>query len=308
MAAFSTPVQQPRMLPKCWGHRGASASHPENTLASFEQAIQDGADGIESDVHVSQDGVLVMFHDPALDRTTDGVGRIAHTDYYGGLDKLRTKEFPQQPIATFHEAMQLISRPENQHVTFNVDIKPENDARRVFALMAGVLADFPNYQTDLAPRIVLGIWHPKFIQPAKEFLPQCYRLCISCGTDLARKHFWGQVDGFSISFASLAAGDGPAFRRDCQQAGYALYVWTVNDRDEMIEASKWQVEAILTDKCSDYLHLRSKMQDDFHAVTKSKRALSSFRKWGNYRIVNSLYIWLEDWRLVQAAGPLAGDA
>lgn len=64
-------------------------------------------------------------HDPALDRTTDGVGRIAHTDYYGGLDKLRTKEFPQQPIATFHEAMQLISRPENQHVTFNVDIKPE---------------------------------------------------------------------------------------------------------------------------------------------------------------------------------------
>ena len=58
------------------GHRGAAGSHPENTLASFAAALEQGAQVLESDIHVSADGVPVLVHDPELDRVTDGKGRV----------------------------------------------------------------------------------------------------------------------------------------------------------------------------------------------------------------------------------------
>lgn len=62
--------------PAVIGHRGSAGSAPENTLASFELAVEQGADILESDVHVTADGVPVLIHDPCVDRTTDGVGRV----------------------------------------------------------------------------------------------------------------------------------------------------------------------------------------------------------------------------------------
>jgi len=58
------------------GHRGNPAEHPENTLTSFRSAIELGVDMIECDVHLSSDGELVVIHDHALDRTTDGTGLV----------------------------------------------------------------------------------------------------------------------------------------------------------------------------------------------------------------------------------------
>jgi glycerophosphoryl diester phosphodiesterase len=66
-------------------HRGAAADAPENTLPAFELALGQGADGIEFDVHFSSDGVPVVIHDPHLERTTSGSGRVR--DY--SIDKLR---------------------------------------------------------------------------------------------------------------------------------------------------------------------------------------------------------------------------
>ena len=59
-------------------HRGASALAPENTIAAFERAVELGADVIELDLHMSQDGELVVIHDDTLDRTTDGSGPVHH--------------------------------------------------------------------------------------------------------------------------------------------------------------------------------------------------------------------------------------
>lgn len=59
------------------GHRGASGRAPENTLRAFELALEEGADAIELDVHVTADGVPVVIHDPTLDRTTNLTGRVA---------------------------------------------------------------------------------------------------------------------------------------------------------------------------------------------------------------------------------------
>src|ERR1700681_4503232 len=58
------------------GHRGAMGHRPENTLASFEHALELGADWIELDVHLTRDGALAVIHDESVDRTTDGHGLV----------------------------------------------------------------------------------------------------------------------------------------------------------------------------------------------------------------------------------------
>ncbi|HEY6828329.1 MAG TPA: glycerophosphodiester phosphodiesterase [Gemmatimonadaceae bacterium] len=57
-------------------HRGASAHFPENTIPSFDRAVELGADAIEFDLRVSRDGEVVIIHDPTVDRTTDGTGAV----------------------------------------------------------------------------------------------------------------------------------------------------------------------------------------------------------------------------------------
>jgi glycerophosphoryl diester phosphodiesterase len=58
------------------GHRGASGEAPENTLAAFRLALEQGADAVELDIHVSADGELIVCHDDTVDRTTNGTGKI----------------------------------------------------------------------------------------------------------------------------------------------------------------------------------------------------------------------------------------
>ncbi|HEU4464788.1 MAG TPA: glycerophosphodiester phosphodiesterase family protein, partial [Gemmatimonadota bacterium] len=63
-------------LPRKFAHRGASGTHPENTMEAFRAAIERGAEGFELDVHRSADGHVVVFHDDMLERTTNGSGPI----------------------------------------------------------------------------------------------------------------------------------------------------------------------------------------------------------------------------------------
>lgn len=63
------------------GHRGNRAFAPENTIESFRQAIDLGADALEFDVHATRDGEIVVFHDPTLERTTDGAGAVSDLDW-----------------------------------------------------------------------------------------------------------------------------------------------------------------------------------------------------------------------------------
>jgi glycerophosphoryl diester phosphodiesterase len=63
--------------PVIFAHRGSSGTYAEHTRAAYLQALADGADGVECDVHLSRDGQLVCIHDTTLDRTTDGSGDVA---------------------------------------------------------------------------------------------------------------------------------------------------------------------------------------------------------------------------------------
>lgn len=100
------------------------------------------------------------------------------------------------------------SQPENQHVKFNVDVKVQNDPDRLFHLMHQIISKQPQWETALAPRILLGLWHPKFLAFAKDRLPYCRRSYIGSSTYIARKYFWADCDAFSMSFGALTTMDG----------------------------------------------------------------------------------------------------
>jgi len=102
-------------------------------------------------------------------------------------------------------------QPENQHVKFNVDVKVQNDPDRLFALMHEIIAAQPNWETTLAPRILLGLWHPRFISFAKARLPYCRRSYIGNSTYIARKYFWNDCDAFSMAFGALTTADGERY-------------------------------------------------------------------------------------------------
>jgi glycerophosphoryl diester phosphodiesterase len=77
------PAELPSLLvpgrtrPYLMAHRGNRVSCPENTLAAFRRAIEEGADILETDLHLTADGAFVCIHDATVDRTTDGSGEVA---------------------------------------------------------------------------------------------------------------------------------------------------------------------------------------------------------------------------------------
>ena len=91
---------------------------------------------------------------------------------------------------------------------FNVDVKVYNEPTRLFTLMDKIISSHPEWQTQLAPRIVLGLWHPKFIEPAKQLLPYCTRSHIGLSPYIAREYFWNGCDAFSMNFDALQTFEG----------------------------------------------------------------------------------------------------
>lgn len=80
-----SPPARPVRQAKVYAHRGSSGLFPEHTRAGYLRALDEGADGIEIDVHLTRDGEVVCFHDPEVDRTSDGTGAVAELT----LDQMR---------------------------------------------------------------------------------------------------------------------------------------------------------------------------------------------------------------------------
>jgi len=90
--------------PQLIAHRGGTADHPENTMVAFRYAIEIGADWLEMDVQRTQDGVLVVFHDETVDRTTDGTGNVKDLT----LEQLRALDAGDgEQVPTFEEVILL---------------------------------------------------------------------------------------------------------------------------------------------------------------------------------------------------------
>jgi glycerophosphoryl diester phosphodiesterase len=98
------------------GHRGASGYAPENTLVSFQKAIELGVDAIEFDVRICKSGEAVVFHDATLNRITNGKGLVKNKTIFE-LEKLKIGN--GQKIQSLEEALNFI----NGRVAVNIEIK-----------------------------------------------------------------------------------------------------------------------------------------------------------------------------------------
>ena len=109
-----------------YAHRGASEYAPENTLMSFYLGVHMGANGIETDVQRTKDGVLVLFHDDTIDRVTDGKGNVC--DYT--LEQLKQftvmKNGKQDKILTLEE---FLVRFGWMDLTFAIELKAKGVAK-----------------------------------------------------------------------------------------------------------------------------------------------------------------------------------
>jgi hypothetical protein len=84
----------------------------------------------------------------------------------------------------------------------------QNDPARLFRLMHKTISSHDDWETLLAPRILLGLWHPCFLPHAKDHLGYCKRSYIGNSVSVARKYFWQECDTFSMSFGSLTSAEG----------------------------------------------------------------------------------------------------
>jgi len=110
-------------MTEIFAHRGASGYAPENTLEAFRLAMEQGADGMELDVHLTKDGEVVVIHDETLDRTSNGHGNVR--DYT--LEELKKFSFHNHmekyqgvQIPTLKEVLNLVK---NSRIKVNIELK-----------------------------------------------------------------------------------------------------------------------------------------------------------------------------------------
>lgn len=233
------------VLPRVIGHRGAAAFAPENSLEGIREAARRGASWVEVDAKLTADGVVVLMHDDSLDRTTNGRGEVAKTNYrdISGLDagSWFGPDWRQVRVPRMSDALALLCDLD-MHV--NIEIKPcrgreSETARAVVDIVdrhwpitrdRPLLSSFSRESLSAAaaadgaiPRGLL-IW-----EYAADWADAAEDLgCVT--VHCADQHLT------------------PAWAGDIQRGGYGLAVYTVNDRVRAKELAGWGVQCFITDR------------------------------------------------------------
>lgn len=122
---------------KIFAHRGASGNHPENTLKAIQAALEIGVDGIEVDVQSCLDD-YVIIHDSWLDRTTNGVGKVHHTN----LASIKTLDAGLgQSVPTLQELLQL----NNNQTLLNLELKHTFELNKLVKILDLNIANKNNF-------------------------------------------------------------------------------------------------------------------------------------------------------------------
>ena len=119
---MENPSHWLREAPLVIAHRGASQRAPENTLEAFRLALEEGADAVELDAKLTADGAVIAFHDPTLERTSDGRGRPGDLD----LAQIRRLDAGSWKGSRFRGArvptLEEIFADLGRHLLFNVEL------------------------------------------------------------------------------------------------------------------------------------------------------------------------------------------
>lgn len=229
--------------PRAFAHRGwhvGDLDGLENSLSAFRRAVDEGYTYVETDVHATSDGVVVVNHDPSLDRTTDRAGMIGELPW---SEVRRAKISGIEPVSRLEEVFEELPK-----ARFNIDVKSDAAAepviraiRRTGAVDRVALASFSSRR--LARLARLGGRHlavamgPKgvaatFCRGLLPFLP------------LRGRGVMAQVPQ---RFGRLTVVD-RGFVRAVHRLGAEVHVWTIDDPVQMHALLDLGVDGIVTDR------------------------------------------------------------
>ena len=231
--------------PRIWAHRGASHDAPENTLAAFELAERQGADGIELDAQLCQSGEVVVLHDESLGRTTGFAGLIGETPWsiVRGLDAGARKDerFRGERVPLLADVLRAFPR------LINVEIKCDRADDR--GLTAAVIREVRDARAQ--GRVLLSSFNPFCLFRARRLAPEMPRALL-----FESQSAWPLRSGLSARALSAKALHPesvlatPARVRRWRRRGYRVAVWTVDDPAEALRFAESGATALITNRPS----------------------------------------------------------
>jgi glycerophosphoryl diester phosphodiesterase len=229
--------------PYFFAHRGASAYAPENTLAAFELAAQQGAPAIEFDVKVTLDGHVVVIHDQTVDRTTNGTGQVTQLSL-AALRELdagskKAAQYRGEKIPTLDEVFAALG----QKLYMNVELT--NYATPFDALVPKVAELVKKH--GLEKRVMFSSFFPHNLMNAARLLPQVPRGQLFLeGNSGWWQRAWGRLINVQAEHP-WKADINAAYVKSAHARQRRVQVWTVNDPVEMRHLRELGVDAIFTD-------------------------------------------------------------
>ncbi len=230
--------------PAVFAHRGASAHAPENTLAAFELALSQNADGIELDVKLSADGHAVVIHDQTVDRTTGSHGHVKDLS----LAQLRSldagsffsEKYRGEKIPTLEEVFESLGK----RLFINVELTNYNTPRDHLVETVCMLVK----KFGLQKRVIFSSFFASNLSKARVYLPGVPRGLLAFRGFLGA---WARSFGFAFGrYQALHPNLKDVTPEQVQRVHRLkrrIHVWTVDAVEDMRRLFAWGVDAIITD-------------------------------------------------------------
>lgn len=221
--------------PLVFAHRGGAALAPENTIAAFDNALALGADGIELDVRLSVDGVVVVHHDSTLDRTTSLRGALASRT----ASDLAAVGVPSLAA--------VLTRYPRTRLIIELKVNTPEFARAVLAVVRSTTAE---------QRVCLGAFRRRALRAVRTTTPEVATSAAREEVRWALYRSWCRWPVKAAVYGGYQVPEraGPTrvvsqrFVDDAHRAGLAVQVWTVDDEDTARRLIGWGVDALITDR------------------------------------------------------------
>ena len=246
--------------PRIAGHRGAAGTMPENTLASFRRALEEGATFVEMDVHATRDGEIVIIHDDTLQRTTDGDGAVRDTAL-ADLKRLDAGyRFTADRGATYPFRGRGIRVPTLREFFAEFpEARTTVEIKELPAPAVGTLFDLIE-EFGAAEQVLVAAEHDATMAAAREVI-HGRGLSVATGFSMGEiRDFMAalttgrepprEAPGLALQIPPRYQGAAlvtPASVAAAHGLGVEVHVWTVNETDEMKELLALGVDGIITD-------------------------------------------------------------
>ena len=236
---------------KVIAHRGANKYFPQNTVPAFKKAVELGADCVETDVHLTKDGVLVICHDYTIDATSDGTGDISQMTYEELLrydfGSYRGEEFAGLRIPTLEEFLEAVKGLE----IIDIEIKPPRD--RSMLVVERTLEMVERF--GLTDRLFLTSFDCEVLLAAKELNPEIKTGLLYSIVEEETPHLEELLDD-PIPFAKQYRVDAlnpfvlvmsEDYIIEAHEAGLKVYPWTVNPEESVQMLLEMGCDGVITD-------------------------------------------------------------